>query len=322
MTSTVHAADNNLRPSWSSVTISVSNLDEALALWSGIFGFETRAESSGPDDGMAQGWGIKGNEIRRQALLTSPSADTGMMHFVEFDQPGPAVREGAQVFDRVPKNLDIYVRDIGDRVSELRAAGWEFNTDTYSDVTAPDGTRFREIHMRGHDGINIVLLELLDVEMTFTAEGYAGVGPLITIVGDATAEREFVAGVLGLALLHDNVLSGPEIEKMIGLPPGAALDVSIWGTADDPLGELELIDYRGVEGNDLYPRTIPKHTGVLHITYTVNNLAEFTARLDEAGIPWETLGQRKTLSATGKFVRLQSPGGLRIEVVEENKSSS
>ena len=317
MPSGTQAADTNLNPSWTSITVSVSDLDQALALWSGIFGFEIRAQKEGPDEGLASGWSISAGEIHRQALLATPGASSGMIHFVEFDQPGPPVREGAQVFDLVPKNLDIYVRDIGERVNELKAAGWRFNTEKFSDVTAPDGTRFREIHMPGHDGINIVLLELLDQEMTFTKQGYAGVGPLITIVEDAASERDFASRVLGLSLLHDNVLSGPEIEKMIGLPPGSALDVSIWGLASNPLGELEVIDYRGVEGNDLYPRTVPKFTGVLHLTYEVARLDEFTSLLDSAGITWTEIGQRCTLTARGSFIRVLSPGGLRIEVVQK-----
>jgi len=317
MSTDTQAADTNLNPSWTSITLSVSDLDQAMALWSGIFGFEIRAQKEGPDEGLASGWSISAGEIHRQALLATPGADSGMVHFVEFDQPGPAVRDGAQVFDLVPKNLDIYVRDIAARIKELKAAGWVFNTQSFSDVTAPDGTRFHEIHMRGHDGINIVLLELLDTEMNFTEQGYAGVGPLITIVDDAGKERDFVSGVLGLSMLHDNILSGPEIEKMIGLPQGSALDVSIWGSADNPLGEMEVIDYRGVEGNDLYARTVPKFTGALHLTYEVARLEEFTSRLDRAGISWTDLGQRSTLSASGSFIRVLSPGGLRIEVVQK-----
>ena len=74
----------------------------------------------------------------------------------------PSVRSGAAVFDACPKNIDIYVTDIGQRVDALKALGYNFRSATHSEVTADDGTRFREMHIGIHDDINLVLLELPD----------------------------------------------------------------------------------------------------------------------------------------------------------------
>lgn len=302
--------------SWTSVSVSVANLDSVIELWHNTFGLEVFAEKRGADQELAELWGILPDDIRRQALLGTTGVATGRIHFVEFNDPGSAVRDGAQVFDQCPKNLDIYVRDMPSRVEELKAAGQTFRTDDFSAVTAPDGTVFREIHMVGHDAINIVLLEVIGLQLPFNEKGYAAVGPVITIIGDAVSERRFYRDVLGLNVLNDNILEGPEIERMIGLPPGSALDVSIWGVAGEAFGQMEIIEYRGVEGNNLYSKTVPKHRGILHVTYATQDLSKLIRVLEQAGIPWSEGGHRFILPGTGRFIRFHSPAGFRIEVFE------
>ncbi len=316
MTSTIEAQEAIVSPSWSSVTVGVADLDKALQLWVGTFGFSELAAQDGEDAELAALWRILPSDIKRQALLGMPGSNYGRLHLVEFTEPGPAVREGAQAFDLCPKNLDIYARDLPARVKEMQAAGYTFRNAEPSEVTAPDGTRFREIHLPGHDEVNIVLLELLDKDMDFSAKGFAGIGPLITIVGHAPTERDFYANVMGFDILNDNVLEGPEIERMIGLPAGSGLDVSIWGNAQQPLGQIELIDYRGVQGNDLYPITIPTQLGILHVSYEVADLEAFKQKLHAAGLSHQDREFRDVIFGSGKFIRFRTPSGMNIEAFE------
>jgi len=259
--------------SWTSVSVGVADLDEALNLWSGSFGLEVKAQKDGDDPELALLWGLSPDDIQRQALVGTPGVNTGLMHFVQFKNPGPAVREDAQAFDLCPKNLDIYVRDMPSRVLELKNSGHTFRNDNYSEVTAPDGTIFREIHLPGHDAINIVLLEVIGLELPFTPEGYAGIGPLITIVRDAGAD-----------------------------------------------GQMEVINYRGSEGNDLYPRAVPKQRGILQISYESESLTDLAGKLDQAGIEWSDRGKFSILYSSGRTIRFHSPAGLRIEVFQREKS--
>ena len=251
--------------------------------------------------------------------MTTPGETVGRLHLVEFNDPDPPVRAGAAVFDSCPKNLDVYVRDMPTQFASLKTAGTHFRNDIYSDVTAPNGIRFREIHMPVHDAINVVLLELVGKAMTFTDAGYAGIGPVITIVPDAAAEKAFYDAVLGLDMLSDNILAGPEIEKMVGLPRGAALNVSIWGEAGVDLGQIEIIEYQGVRGADLYPRARPKALGILHVTYRVLSLVSLLRRLEAAGLSCERHGHVPTLAGVGETVSFRTPSGFRIEAVEATR---
>lgn len=170
--------------------------------------------------------------------------------------------------------------------------------------------------MPSHDDINIVLLEVIGRPRPFTARGFAGVGPLIFIVPDAPAEKAFFADVMQLDKLNDNLLSGPEIERMVGLPPGAGLDVSIWGRAGNHLGEIEIIEYQGVTGRDLYPLAKPKALGILHISYVVDDASALRERLRGFGATVTDHGRVQTMTGEGNVVSFHTPAGLRIEVYE------
>ncbi len=311
-----NAMENTDLSSWTAVTVGVADLDEALGLWVGDFGFVVAERRSGPDAALASLWSIDAADIARQALVRTSGSTLGMLHFVEFVDPDPPVRAGARVFDSVPKNLDVYVTDMPARLEALAAGGRGFRNERYSEMTAPNGVTFREMHMRGHDRINVVLLEILGGDMTVPGGEFAGVGPLILIVDDAAAEKAFYRDIIGLDLLSDNLLEGSEVERMIGLPPGAALDVSIWGRKGRPFGQIEIIDYRGVEGGNLYPRAQPKSLGILHVAYETRNLAPLRRRLDDRRIEFSEHLSVSTLLGKGPAISFASPAGFRIEIHE------
>lgn len=313
--------ENSELSSWTAVTVGVVDLDEALALWIDDFGLQLVERRAGPDPALARLWAIEADDIVDQALVRTAGARTGMLHLVQFDNPGVPVRSGAQVFDSLPKNLDIYVTDMPQRIAALKAAGRTFRNENFSEVTAPNGITFREIHMPGHDLINIVLLEILGGEMVVPDRPYAAVGPLIVIVDDADSEKQFYDDFVGLDKLSDNLLEGPSIEKMIGLPPGAALDVSIWGRADQPYGQVEVIEYRGVEGNNLYSRATPKSLGILHVSYEAPRLAPIRRLLDARRIEFSEYGSVSTLYGSGAVISLRSPAGFRIEIHERRENT-
>ncbi|MEO0346383.1 MAG: VOC family protein [Pseudomonadota bacterium] len=299
--------------SWSTVTVGVASLAEAEALWCDTFGLTTVAEREPGDAALAALWRLPPSAIGRQRLLETQGQTEGRLHLVEFPEPAPPVREGANTFDLAPKNLDIYVDDLPTKEAALRAAGHKFRTEQHSEVVAPDGTRFRELHMPAHDAINVVLLEVVGSPRPVTPAGFGAVGPLIITVPDARAEQAFARDVLGLGKLSDHILSGPEIEAMIGLPRGATLDVSIWGDADAPFGQLEIIEYGGTDGVNLYSRAQAPATGILQVRYHTNSLAPIYARLSD--MAFERHDDVDLIDGHGVLLRFRSPAGLAVEVL-------
>jgi catechol 2,3-dioxygenase-like lactoylglutathione lyase family enzyme len=235
------------------------------------------------------------------------------MHIVEWVAPAESVRGAAQVFDLCPKNLDIYVDDLPARMAQLADQGVVFRNEHYSEAVSPDGVHFREIHLAGHDDINIVLLQVIGSDTPIPPTGFSGVGPLVCIVREPTEEKRFYEQVVGLKLSHDNILAGPDIEQMIGLPAGCALEVSIWANPGQPLGEVELVTYQGTDGADLYPRARPGARGVTHLNWQVDDIEAFAAHLSAHGVGHSASTINGSLIQSRTSLIFHSPAGLRLE---------
>ncbi len=299
---------------WHWVTIGTADMEAALDFWLGRLGFVCLARAEGDDPGLREHWGVMDRQIARQAMVCSVGAENGGMHLVEWDAAPESVRAEAQVFDLCPKNLDIYVDDLPVRMVQLTEQGVVFRNEQYSEAVSPDGVHFREIHLAGHDDINIVLLQVIGSGTPIPNSGFYGVGPLVCIVRDPAAEKHFIDTVLGLSLSHNNILEGPEIEEMIGLPAGCALEVSIWAEPGQPLGELELVTYQGTNGANRYPRAQPGARGVTHLNWWRDDLEAFAAHLRAQGVSYESSKVESSLFQSSCSLAFHSPAGLRLEV--------
>jgi catechol 2,3-dioxygenase-like lactoylglutathione lyase family enzyme len=300
---------------FSHVTVGVADLNVAFDLWVDAIGMEVVAQASGRDEGLASLWNIEPGSISRQALLYTPGKRKAGIHFVEFTNPGAPVREGANVFDLVPKNLDIFAQDLPAKYELLKAAGAKFRGEP-SEVTAPNGVTFREVHLLAHDFVNVVLVEVVGDEHDYSPKGFLALGPVITIAPDANVEKQFWMDALGLQLLSDNLLSGPEVERMVGLPPGSGLDIKIVGDKSDHQGAIEIVEYQGVEGNNLYPLAHAPALGNLHVNYRVPDLGPLRVRLAAAGVDIVEYDAVNTIFGSGVAISFHTPAGLRVEVHE------
>ncbi len=295
------------------VTVGVADLDAALGLWRDTFGLSVVHEAEGGDASLAKLWDLDADQITRQALLRTPGNKFGGLHLVEFGKPAAPIRATAEVFDRVPKNLDVYTQNLPEKYAALRDQGIEFRSN-WVEMPAPGGLTFREAQMPGHDATNIALLEILEANYRYSDKGFAGIGPLVTVVDDAQLETLFYTEVLGLENIMQDLLSGPEIEKMVGLPPGAGLDFRVLGAKDEPMGRIEIIEYQKTDGRDLYSLAKPPATGTLHVNWRVTDLDGLRANLEKWGIPVTDYGDLEMLYGTGPVIAFKSPGGFRIEV--------
>jgi catechol 2,3-dioxygenase-like lactoylglutathione lyase family enzyme len=316
---TAWSQDDWVAPSWTSVSIGVADLDQALALWAGTFGFSKLAEADGEDPELAALWRLMPSDIKRQALLGMPGARYGRLHLVEFTEPGPAVREGAQTPDLSPVNLMVYARDLPTRVKDMQASGMTFRSAEPLEFTTSDGSVRSEIHLPAHDELNIVLREQKTEDIAFSPQGFSAIAALGNAVDFATTESEFYSGILGLQVLGGSQLEGAEIESMVGVTQGVILDLRILGKPDEPLGQVELIDYQNVRSKDLYPVTVPTQLGILHVTYEIADLDALKQRLHEAGINHADRGYREVIIGNGRFIRFRSPAGMNIEVFESGQ---
>jgi len=309
--------DDHYYSAWSALTVGVADLDAALALWVDQFGFSVVSAKQGGDSELARLWGLVPSDIVRQALLGTNNRTQGRLHLVEFDKPAEPVRKNAESFDLVPKNLDVYVANLPETVNQLQAEGYRFRTEAYSELCAADGTQFREIHLPSHDDINVVLMEIVGKRHRYTEKGVAGIGPFVFIVPDVEIEAAFFSDCLLTDKLNENTFIGPEIEKTIGLPEGTALKIIICGRPEYEQGKLEMIEYQGVSGSNLYPKATPKALGVLHVSYVVPSSERLETRLQRNSVSITKHGHIKSLIGNGNVISFASPAGLRVEVYSQ-----
>jgi len=298
------------------VTVGVADLRPAFDLWIDRFGLEIIARRTGPDPGLGRLWGIPAERIADQVLIRTPGADTGWLHFVQFNDPDPPVRKGAAATDLGPKNLDVNCRGMPLRYAELQALGYTFRSEV-SEYRVED-IHAREVQMPGHDETNIVLIEILSdgFDIEFSSAGYGGVTSFVVIVPDTQVEADFYSKIFGLDEIMHHRITGPGIEKVVGLPKGAALDMRLMGRENHFFGRMELIAYEGLEGRDRFPLARAPALGTLHCGFVVESVQEFLVRSQASGLAVIEVCDIETIFGAGRMGVLSSPAGLRIEVYQ------
>ena len=297
-----------------SVTVGVADMAPVYGLWVERFGLQVLARLEGPDEAIARLWSIEPDDIAAQLIVATPGTTTGRLHFVQFSSPGPTIRDPQAISDFGAKNLDVNCRDMPARFAELEAAGYRFRS-TISEYTV-DGIQAREVQFHGHDGTNIVLIEVLGdgFDCVYTANEFAALTSFVVIVPDAAAESGFFQTVLGFDVLMHHRLSGPAIEQAVGAPPGTVLDMHLLGRENNLFGRVELITYEGCPGRDRFTAARPPATGILGCAFAVDNLEAARRRVTQAG---GTVERELTVDGpmgNGATAICKTPAGLRFEL--------
>jgi hypothetical protein len=162
----------------------VADMAVARALWVEQLGLEIIGRRVGPDAALAGLWDIPAEQVVEQLLLGSPGATTGRLHFVQFRDPQPPIREGAATTDLGAKNLDVNCVDMPRLVAGLKQSGYKFRSAIAEYEI--DGIQAREVQMPVHDALNLVLVEVLSkgFDVDFTNNGFAALTSFVVIVPD------------------------------------------------------------------------------------------------------------------------------------------
>lgn len=299
------------------VAVGVADLQPVFDLWIDRFGLEIVAQRTGPDASLGKLWEIPAERVVDQVLLRTPGAATGWLHFVQFDKPDSPVRSGAAATDLGPKNLDVNCRDMAARYAELQALGYCFRSEIVEYRVGE--IHAREVQMPGHDETNIVLIEILsdgfDIELS--PAGYGGVTSFVVIVPDTRVEAAFYRDIFDLDEIMHHRITGPAIEKAVGLPTGAALDMRLMGREAHIFGRMELIAYDSLKGTDRFALARAPALGTLHCGFAVESMQQILGRAQRAGLALHEFQDLDTIFGAGPMGVLQSPAGLRIEVYEK-----
>jgi len=297
-----------------SLIVGVESLSDALAFWQETLGFTIIEQQTGEDHDLSTMLELATDGITAQAILGVDDQQTSsLLHLIEFKDPVKAVRHDASPTDLCPKNIDLYSKDLDAHYPLLESAGYPFRSPwQLLEVDDPSGLKqVKEGQLPGHDVTNIGIMELVNMPLTFTKRGFSGMGPLVTVISDADKEQDFYTNHLGLELCMTHQFSGPEIEKIVGLPPGKALDMRLLGDANSWFGRVELIEYQGISGENLYTKAQAPATGALHLVFKTDDFAESVNRLNT----YDGMGETLSISSgiyEGKILPVTTPAGFKV----------
>lgn len=300
---------------YSFLNVGVSSLDEAEKLWRGVMGMEVADLGHWDILALEALWDLPPGAVRRSRLLCTPGAPAGFVHLVEFATEGPIIRKDAKATDLCPKNLDVNVKDLPLRLEEIEQAGYQRLSDP---VEYPIGDlQVREVQVPVHDGVNLVLAEIMGEAFASTEKGYGGATSVVTTTTNIEREIEFLS-LLGLAQLDRHLLEGPAVELMVDLPAGTKLEMQLLGEAEHRFGRAELVCYHGVTGCDLYSRCGPPARGLFRAAIWVEECRPVVERVLAAGFraSFHRIAVGEEVLTAGIAV---SPSGWSIDLLETRR---
>ncbi len=298
------------------VSIGVADMAVAEKLWVEALGLEIVARRQGPDPELGKLWNLSADQFVDQMLVRTPGASTGQLHFVQFREPGEAVRKGAAPTDLGAKNIDVNCVGMPDLVEKLSGAGYSFRSEI-SEYEVGD-IHAREVRMLGHDEINIVFIEILSkgFEVEYSTEGFAALTSFVVIVSSTLKESKFYQDIFGFDEIMHHRITGSGIEAAVGLPKGSALDMRLCGSPDNMFGRMELVAYEGLSGENRFSRAVPPATGILRCGFRTDKLDELLKRVELQDITVGRIFEIDAIFGAGRIVEFSSPAGLQIEVIQ------
>jgi catechol 2,3-dioxygenase-like lactoylglutathione lyase family enzyme len=298
------------------VSIGVADMAVAEKLWVQALGLEIVARRQGSDPELGKLWKLPADQFIDQMLVRTPGASTGQLHFVQFREPGEAVRKGAAPTDLVAKNIDVNCVGMPELVEKLSGAGYSIRTDI-SEYEVGD-IHAREVQMSGHDGVNIVFIEILSkgFEVEYSPEGFAAITSFVVVVPSTLTESKFYQDIFGFDEIMHHRITGPGIEAAVGLPKGSALDMRLCGSQDNMFGRMEFINYEGLSGENRFSRAVPPATGILRCGFRTDKLDELLKRVELQGTTVGRMFEIDAIFGAGRIVEFVSPAGLQIEVIQ------
>ena len=318
---------------WVEAVISVSRAQPMLEFAHRVAGWETKYRGSvgpsvlrfyEPGDSALR---VVQRGAPQEWLLGDHSGTPGLLRLIAFNNPRSVqIRSGAQPWD-TGGILSIMTRSNA-TAAVYRAAqnlGWNAFNDPVV-LNLPDtGVKLTNVIVRGPDGVNVSVYERLVPRMPDDLDLHKLRRPFNSMQSVRSIERarDFYVQVLGFELLNKGEFVNPVREpNNFGVPanlvPGNPLPFTIVGPKKDGPTQVELLEFRGIEGRDLTASAVPPNLGILALRFPVSDLNAIRKRL--AGFNWPIARAPTTLELApyGQVAMLavQSPDGAWLEFVQ------
>ena len=278
-----------------SVTVGVSDLGRALALFQGIMGL--RLEQRFDTDALASAWHLAPGTRVSIAELSCEGYPIGRLRLAQY-QPqastrvrvhsGPGRHDAAA--DIGPKAIDFYVADpILPLYQRIVSAGYAARSAPIRHEVAD--TISEEFVFWGPDGVPLLLMvghrhSAAQLRGVLSPEGFSEVATVSVVGGDVALTRRFYGEVMGLVALVDTETAPEFLDlacELTGVPRGTRIHWLLYGAPDEPSGKILVVHFDGAGGARLAGRMRPGRLGFSLMTHATDDLDGLCARVEAGG---------------------------------------
>lgn len=307
--------------------IVTAELARQLELFGEVVGMRVEDDATLDEAAAAALFGTQGRRARVVRMAT-PGTAIGVW-LVEFT-PGSetVIRVGGRgVACNALKMIDFFTADRVAAVARLRAHGFEI-VDEGASVDLPDGSRFREAHAKGPDGVMVAAIEPLNVDaatfVSVTDRPFSEVQSSSGPVADFEPVRAFYQDVLGVMRGFHYEFESESFSRMVGADRLLRIRADNYGRVLEDV-MLGIIHYGLPPGSydDLRERARPPHRGLVGVRLVVQGLDALLARCRAAGV--EVVREAHTLALPGpvtpRVAAVRAPHGVWHWLFEEQAAS-
>lgn len=214
-----------------------------------------------------------------EVLIGAPSAPAGRVRLV----PAQAEKAAdAQVWDLGPRLLGIYSHDLDATVERVNAAGGRARPP----VTYPYGAAsLSETVAVGPDDVWWTVPRAVagahrhsDAYALDPERLHSELHTAVLVVDDHDAAVAFFSAG-GLGTVFDGEMTGPDFEKLVGMPSGASLRLAFMGGPDHLPARFELMSFTGTPTRDLTGQPV----GIQRLVFACDDVAATREALVAAG---------------------------------------
>jgi catechol 2,3-dioxygenase-like lactoylglutathione lyase family enzyme len=300
------------------ITISVSDMDKALAFYRDWVGFTPVGDFVLDPHEIESLWRLPEGTRARSVLLKGPGPET-VVELVDFGHRSRTViRPDPRSLDLGYWGLSFLVRDIDGLVEDLQKKGFRWTSEAMTYHPAFLNYGVRNVVLDGPDHNPIYHYERLTGEPG-SGPRYIELNHVAMLVDDVPAFERFFGDILGL-IRRGEFNDNGALNQLFDMPSGTRGREGFFSPAEGRAATLNYVYVPGSSGRSRADVARPPHIGEFQSSFRVDNLAGMLARVREGGFkvlsgPLEMrsghLGRRQAATVLG-------PAGLMVELFQKD----
>lgn len=231
------------------VTLCTPEASRAVVLYRDGLGFQVVQESVWPAQPWRDLWNLPDGADLHVVELRKPHAHGGGIRIVSVPEL-PIVEGGRLPNQPGPYAWDFYVRDMSVAVQRIKDLGWTFRSEPQRYPLFGQDFEVNEVMLEGPQGLLHALVEYIPGQHRCVLgvddqEDTSEVIALVVVVNDIDAPRTAMVSGLGADVAMDETFTGPEVERLLSLPPGSAFRMVLMRGPSRRSARFELLESIG-----------------------------------------------------------------------------